>query len=1117
VTFVPTTRGKHIRILTVAEKAPGTPHTVQVSAQALAPVVSLDASSLVCQDTIVGQSGTCGTGPLTLTNTGDAPLTISSIVPGTDFRVTPSGSGCGTTIAPNGGTCVLQVSFVPTTRGSHSAALTIADNAPGTPHSVQLTGNAFAPVATFSAQTLTCPDTAVGATGTCGSGSPPSLTPLTLTNTGDAPLTISSIVASDDFKVTAGQCPATLAVGSAACTVQVTFAPTSAGNHVGGLTVTDNASGSPHSVQLTATGLGPAVSLSPSPLVCGGTLIGTTVACPLVTVVNTGNAALTISNIVMDGNFTVSAPVSGGCGASLAANQTHDSSCTLQVTFGPTVAGSRVGSMTITDNAPGSPHAVALSGTGQAPVVSLSPASVACPSTGTAVGTTATCGTGLTLTNTGDAPLTISSIAANDDFKVTVPTSGGCGTTLAPTSSCALQVSFTPTTSGNHTGSITVVDNAAGSPHAVQLTGTATAPAVSFDVQSVSCPDTAIGGSNPCPVVTLTNSGNAPLHLTSITANSPFSGISNTCGTADLGAGANCKITVTFAPGAAGNLTGFLSVADNAPGSPHMLPLSGNGVGTPVATVTAAGTCPDTNVGATANCTTLVTVANAASATGNLVMSLITISSEFGINPTGSTCGTILTPGNNCVLAITFTPAADGQRNGAVTITDNAAGSPQSVNLTGKGLGTVAIAISPLTVTCPDTLVGTTASCPTRVTITNSGTAQLTLSQIALTGDYALDTLTNSTCGTAVAPGASCSLAISFKPTATGARPGTVAITDNAPASPQSVTLTGNGIQPGLTVSPASITCPATVVGITAVCSTTLTNPGTAPLTLAPSITAGGSDYQLHSGGTNACTASLAANNATCIMYVDFKPTATGARTGTLSLGDNAPGSPHTIALSGTGTQPTATLSTTAITCADTTTTTTGMCQQVVISNTGTGALTINSEAAPAPFGVDATRTTCGATLAVNASCTVAVFFTPTTTGAATGTLTITDNAPVANSTQTVSLSGNGVAAAPALTASPTSATCPTVAAHSTSTCSTVTLTSTTAISSMTKTAAPAAEFAVSGTSSCGSTLAANTPCTLVVTFSPAEADVRDGTVTISYTTVSGTQVAVIPYSGTGT
>jgi YVTN family beta-propeller protein len=180
------------------------------------------------------------------------------------------------------------------------------------------------------------------------------------------------------------------------------------------------------------------------------------------------------------------------------------------------------------------------------------------------------------------------------------------------------------------------------------------------------------------------------------------------------------------------------------------------------------------------------------------------------------------------------------------------------------------------------------------VTLTNSGVGPLAISGIAIQGDF---DQTNS-CGTGVAAGANCTINVSFKPTATGPLTGSLTITDNnngVAGSTQVVSLTGTGTGAVVSSSPSSLTFSAQLSGSTSPAqAVTLTNAGNATLTVS-GITASGDFSQ-----TNTCGASVS-TGAKCDVSVTFKPTAGGTRTGTLSISDNAPGSPQTVALSGTG------------------------------------------------------------------------------------------------------------------------------------------------------------------------------------------------------------------------
>jgi hypothetical protein len=133
------------------------------------------------------------------------------------------------------------------------------------------------------------------------------------------------------------------------------------------MNITDNASGSPQTVSLSGTGTGPVVSLSPTSLTFGSQAVGTPGAAQTITLNNTGNAALSITSITVTGTNAKDFSETNTCGSSVAA----EGNCPISVTFTPSASGSRTASVSITDNAPGSPQAVSLSGTGGAFVLSV--------------------------------------------------------------------------------------------------------------------------------------------------------------------------------------------------------------------------------------------------------------------------------------------------------------------------------------------------------------------------------------------------------------------------------------------------------------------------------------------------------------------------------------------------------------------------------------------------------------------------------------------------------------------------------------------------------------------------------------------------------------------------
>jgi uncharacterized repeat protein (TIGR03803 family) len=178
---------------------------------------------------------------------------------------------------------------------------------------------------------------------------------VTVTNTGSSTLDIDSTVASTNFAVSSTTCGSTLAVGKS-CKVLVTFTPTEAGALSGTLTLTDNATNSPQSVQLSGTGELD-VTLTPSSATYAKRKVGTTSAAKNFTLTNNQTVTLTSIASSATGDFAISAST---CAATLASKQ----KCTISVTFTPTQTGTRTGELKVTDSAASSPQTASLTGTG---------------------------------------------------------------------------------------------------------------------------------------------------------------------------------------------------------------------------------------------------------------------------------------------------------------------------------------------------------------------------------------------------------------------------------------------------------------------------------------------------------------------------------------------------------------------------------------------------------------------------------------------------------------------------------------------------------------------------------------------------------------------------------
>ena len=208
----------------------------------------------------------------------------------------------------------------------------------------------------------------------------------------------------------------------------------------------------------------------------------------------------------------------------------------------------------------------------------------------------------------------------------------------------------------------------------------------------------------------------------------------------------------------------------------------------PSATVLPAGLTFSTQAVGTTSATETVTVKNTGTTT--LAISGITIAgTDHADFAQTHTCGSSLGAGASCSISVTFSPTASGTRTAILSVTDNAAGSPQKVSL--SGIGTTA-KLSPTSFNFGAVATGTTSLAKT-VTLTNVGTTTLTISGIAISGVNVSEFAQTHTCGSSLLAGASCSISVTFKPTTAGTRAAALDVTDNAAGSPQTVSLTGIG------------------------------------------------------------------------------------------------------------------------------------------------------------------------------------------------------------------------------------------------------------------------------------------------------------------------------------
>ncbi len=507
------------------------------------------------------------------------------------------------------------------------------------------------------------------------------------------------------------------------------------------------------------------LSIAPASLNLTTPAVGHESVAKTVTLASGGTSAVTIQSITIGGTNAAEFAQTNTCGGSLSAGDT----CTISVTFIPAVAGSESATLSISDDAPGSPQTIPLTGDEIfyphfSPTI-LNFGNSAGPQTATFL-------------NYEKGPLDITSISW--DHAGPFAQTNDCGSTLLGGASCTFQVTFTPTGPGEFTDSILVSENQDNSPQVLQLTGgTATFPGLNPFPTSLTFGPEEVGSRSSAQAVTVSNSGGR-VTITSIAITGDFSETDNCVGL--IAVSGSCTISVSFNPTGAGLRTGTVTITSTGTSQlPQTITISGTGTMSAVTLSAASLTFSPRAVGST-SAAQLVQLTS--SGQGVLSITSIAASGDFAVS---STCGSTLSVSSSCAISVTFTPTMAGSRAGKVTITDDASGSPQMITLTGNGTAP-AVMLSSVALQFAAQDIGLTSTAQT-VTVMNSGEASLIITGITASGDFAQ----TNTCGTNLVAGKSCTISITFTPTAVGSRVGAITIMDNASSSTQTVNLLGTG------------------------------------------------------------------------------------------------------------------------------------------------------------------------------------------------------------------------------------------------------------------------------------------------------------------------------------
>ena len=254
-----------------------------------------------------------------------------------------------------------------------------------------------------------------------------------------------------------------------------------------------------------------------------------------------------------------------------------------------------------------------------------------------------------------------------------------------------------------------------------------------------------------------------------------------------------------------------------------------------------------------------------------------------------------LAPFGKASFQVIFSPDSAQKFSGSVIFTTRRTGgngSSIAVSGTGTNPQTYLLSASPSNLNFGSNLAGSPVS--EAVTLTNSGTAGVTISQASITGaGFFMSGFSNVV---TLAAGQSMALAVTFAPRTPGSYSGSLSVTSNASNSPTLISLSGTGVQPQISVSPASVNFGSAIVGASSTQAATISNPGSANL-IVTQATLSGAGFSI----TGLALPLTVRPGGSATFAMAFTPVSAGSLSGTLALVSNAPGSPLVVSAGGTG------------------------------------------------------------------------------------------------------------------------------------------------------------------------------------------------------------------------
>ena len=804
--FEPDSVGAQSGTLILSSNPAGHPFQLLLTGSGIA-ITGLAASPSVADFGAIPVGSSSGATLFTITNLTSGAVSIDSPHLTGDFAV--SSSNCASSLAA-GASCSVSVVFAPTVTGARAGSLTLESTASTASASLLGTGT---PANSISVAPSALTFTPSSSTQT-----------VVLTNIGSAVAIGAPSTTSPHFTTTSN-CGNLLA--GASCSIQVSYIP-AATQISGTLKIPVISTGSNgqsvttfQSVALTAdyTASTAALTIQPSSASYGAIATGLQGPAQQFTIANQSLQALALST-----NMPRQYVLMGDPCVAIAVNST----CSFAVAFDPLTNGDVTGSIVV--------HGMSADASVESSVIAYTD--------GFGVGTgTLDIRGGLIVNGSYDFGQVASGQTAQHTFTLANDGVGGspaisirrvtseppflstttCIASLTPGSLCTVTVTYAALNhalgNSNDMGTLIIESDAQSSPDAINLTGnaspssaTGTTPLATYTLTqgSLAFAATGVGELSAPQTTVLTNTGTVPVQIASLTTTSDFA-VQSSCTL--VAPGAFCPITVASTPQTIGQHLAALEISSNSASALDFVSLAGAGVASPLTLAPAALSFGSVPVGMSSALP--VTVTNSS----NFAITFLEVSTT-GNYTLGGNCpvpGSSLAALASCTLEITFAPLTTGTLTGQLSVATSASTLPLTASLTGVGtLGN--LVVSPGSLAFGSVAVGASASL--MLMLTNNGTAPVTALSLNTTADYAV---TTPCAQTALAPGSTCNLGITFSPTVASTDNGTLTITTASPSTlPDVVPLTGSGY----TISTGPLPPPGTF-------SLTINGQTTAPVSVA--------------------------------------------------------------------------------------------------------------------------------------------------------------------------------------------------------------------------------------------------------------------------------------------